>query len=82
MKHRSLSALTAIPSAALGRTGLNCPVSCTDTSPTESPFKQLSDQGATRIRFPEFADERFVSQGAYDKARTALLGSAGVRPAR
>ena len=29
----------------------------TDTGPTESPSKPLPDQGATRKRFPEFADE-------------------------
>ena len=28
-----------------------------DTGPTESPSKPLPDQGATRIRFPKFADE-------------------------
>ena len=30
-----------------------------DTGPTESPSKPLPDQGATGIRFPEFADEPF-----------------------
>ena len=31
----------------------------TDTDPTESASRPLPDQGATRIRFPEFADEPY-----------------------
>lgn len=41
------------------------PAGCqsTDAGPTESPSKPLPDQGATRIRFPEFADEPLIWLG-------------------